>query len=244
MLNRRSFLWLSALGVSTLLGLGCGGAANVGPPPGSKLVWFLNIANGAGDLQMKTVTDAGKQLVFTATPFSVIHSDQPVLSGTTIAYEVTNTGSTFFATSPSTTIEPATLVVASKPAGGSLSGDTVRTVPLPETDKAQLMLVCDGAFGSATTFDVYVTAPGADISTLTPNETYGSAGVVIPLPSTGIVTPLQYQVRLTASGSKDVVADSGTMAGLRGPGYYKVHAFYHNGAAAQHSAYTININGI
>lgn len=62
---------------------------------------------------------------------------------------------------------------------------------------------------SAPAVDVYVTAPGADLATATPTLTNVSFGVASGYLS---VPAGNYQVRVTPTGTKDVVIDSGSVA--------------------------------
>lgn len=62
---------------------------------------------------------------------------------------------------------------------------------------------------NTSSFDVYVTAPGADISTLNPNYSFvGYNGVSLNL----AFAPGTYQIRITQQGTKTVIYDSGGSA--------------------------------
>lgn len=116
--------------------------------------------------------------------------------GTTAVISVTptltaGTDYTVLAVGPVATIEPLLLTDDnSAPAAGNVKVRLVHASP------------------TAGLVDIYVTAPGADISMMTPSL----AGVDFKVASPYIAAPAgDYQVRVTAAGTKTVALDTGTL---------------------------------
>lgn len=62
--------------------------------------------------------------------------------------------------------------------------------------------------------DVYVTAPGANLATLTKDATLTKLGIIERLPVSTLHANTAFQVRLTDAGTKNVVVDFAPHAGL------------------------------
>jgi hypothetical protein len=116
-------------------------------------------------------------------PMTVINADVPLTA---------DTYSTVMATDPVASIEPLVLPDdLTNPAVGNVKVQRVHAAP------------------SAPTVDIYVTAPGADISLMSPTLT--------AVPSRGYSTYLEvsagtYHVRITPTGTKTVALDTGDLA--------------------------------
>ena len=96
-----------------------------------------------------------------------------------------------------------------------LVGDRLQTVSLsvltdendpPASDNAKVRLI-HGAPGAGTV-DIYVTEPGDDITLATPSLGAVDFGLVVGYEE---VPAGDYQIRITPTGSKDVVIDTGTL---------------------------------
>jgi len=123
------------------------------------------------------------QVRATGTTTTVIDADVAVAGGSYY---------TVMATGPLATIQPLVLTDdLTNPAAGNVKVQLVHAAP------------------SAPTVDIYVTAPGADISMMAPTLT----GVPFRGYSTYLEVPAgSYQVRITPTGTKTVALDTGALA--------------------------------
>jgi hypothetical protein len=99
-----------------------------------------------------------------------------------------------------------------------------------------LVFVKDGPIQGASALDIYVTAPGASIASVTPDGTLTEDGKSYTLRN-ALHPNTDYQVRLTKAGTKDVVYDSGTSTGIESSDY-RLFAFYHNGSTELWKSFT------
>ncbi|MCC7326249.1 MAG: DUF4397 domain-containing protein [Burkholderiales bacterium] len=107
----------------------------------------------------------------------------------------------------------------------------------PPTNGNIQLSVFNGSINS-TGFDVYVTAPGVDISTLSPNfynVTYGGITLNLALP------PGTYQVRATTQGTKTVIYDSGGSA--QTPNIALLYIYYSRGSGTLLNAAVLQSQG-
>lgn len=152
-----------------------------------------------------------------------------LVNGSQVASDVAYEENTGYLTIPSGTteilVQPVGTNVDAIDASPDLDEDTDYTVlaanlvaeiePILLTDDNQAptsgnvkVRIVHGA-PSAPAVDVYVTAPGADLATATPTLTNVSFGVASGYLS---VPAGNYQIRVTPTGTKDVVIDSGAVA--------------------------------
>jgi hypothetical protein len=112
------------------------------------------------------------------------------------------------------------------------------TVTLPSSGQF-VIRATNAAFGSLP-FDVYVTAPGASLDSLSPNI----SGVALNGTSAfATLTSGSLQLRLTLANSKQVIYDAGTIAFAGGAAYYVVGYTKGSGTLVNAALLDVNLAG-
>lgn len=230
-----STIKFAAIASGVVMSLACGGLFMSKDSLIHRDVFLLNLANGAGPIGTRmndgTITPIpGPQDV----PFGEISSEfDAAVSEYDLSARVYGMTSPYEATSSSVRASSPSLIVAMCPP----SGPTCEFLPIVYNALPTMVFYKDGAFGGATSIDIYVTAPGASIASVAPDGTLTQNGVGLKLPS-ALHANTAYQVRFCAAGTKTVLLDTGTRAAV-GFGDYAVYALYHNATTELWKSVTI-----
>ena len=170
-------------------------------PPHPASIRVINLMPQAAGLDVQI----GGQLAFSAIPFQSLTGYQSY-ENTATSFVVNVTGSPTNTLSFSYNLageQPYTLLIY-----GSLdnmSASLLQEVASAPTNGNIQLSVFNAAINQAS-FDIYVTAPGADITNVGPNffnVVYNSTSLNLAFP------PGTYQIRITTQGTKTVIYDSG-----------------------------------
>lgn len=192
------------LGLSglALMGMGCGG----GSQPTQLRVMHAMPTVG----QVDVVLDNSANLLATLDYGSASSYETITTSSHTITVEPTGTSVALVNTSLTPTAGTSYTLIES--GLGNLSG-TVLTDDLTAPGSGKFKLRMVDASPSSGPLDVYVTAPGADLTTATPNVSnlgFPSASAYLNLAAGS------YEIRVMAAGSKVQEIDSGTLTSNSG----------------------------
>lgn len=121
------------------------------------------------------------------------------------------------------------------------SGPVAEFYPVVPNMVPSLVFFKDGSFGGASALDVYITEPGASLTSATPNGTITENGKSYRFD--GLTSPTRpFEVRLTRTGTKDVVVNLGSSTEL--PIYsYRIYTLYHRGTTEEFRSYDFNSFG-
>lgn len=136
-------------------------------------------------------------------------------------------GGGYNATTTTARTQAINVVVAMSPDSGPIS----EYFPLVPRVIPSLVFFKDGNFGGASSLDVYITDPGASITSATPAGTITDNGKSYVF--NGLFGPTRpFEVRLTRAGTKDVVINLGSSTALTDY-QYRFYTLYHNGTTEQ-----------
>ncbi len=138
-------------------------------------------------------------------------------------HTVSLTGGGYNATTPSAESRNPSVVVAMSPD----SGPKAELYGVVFKDKPALVFFKDGNFKGASSMDIYVTPIGQDLSTVGPDGTITENAKSVTLLDS-LDAGKSFQVRLTEAGTKNVVFNFPSGAGL-GAGAYRFYVMYHRG---------------
>jgi hypothetical protein len=205
---------LNLLGPLLIAALGASCSSDPADPAVDARARFVNASPDSPPLDVLfdglTVITGLESLRFTS--YLIVNAGTPVLSmrptgGTALVLE---TSATFVAGADYTVVAVGALASIE-----ALVLTDDNSLPAPGTARLRSLHVAP----SATSLDVYVTAPGADLAGVQPTF----SGLTLKAVSAySVVDAGEYQIRLTEAGTKTVVADAGnfTFAGR------EVHSLY------------------
>ena len=171
---------------------------------------YVYFVNGTNNLDTARAELASGQEVVTI-PGNVAFGNMSakhmfVRNGTAMQARVHGVSKAWTGTSASSIIGTLNLVVSTSIPGAN----AVDLHPIAGGPTPVLAIVRDR--GAA--MDVYVTAPGANLATLTKDATLTKLGIIERMPISALHANTAFQVRLTDAGTKNVVVDFAPNAGL------------------------------
>ena len=192
-------------------------------PDANKQFYVANLADGVDAVSVSTGGGVTSQAVSVASPSRLLaqHKVGVMSNPKTVSYSVTGSNGNFNVTTDETKLGYHNLIVTTR----TPSGDKVEARTLVGKVQPMLQVVIDAPIGGASSFDVYVTK-SASIEGATPVATYNEFGKVADLPESTIKAGFGYTVTLTKAGSKEVLSQAQSDAGLQ-TGWYRLHAFTH-----------------
>lgn len=214
-----------ALSAGVAVSLACGGMFSSPDSLNSRNMFLLNLANGAGPIDAR-ISDGSllTEPLANNVPFGELSDEVEVkVVEYDLSARVAGSSSPYEAVSASVRAASPSVAVAMCPP----SGPTCELYSCTYMGLPALVFFKDGVFQGASSLDIYVTAPGADISSVAPDGTLTENGKSLTLRA-ALHANTDYQVRATKAGTKDVVFDSGTKPGIDYADY-SLFAYYHNG---------------
>lgn len=196
---------LAACSSDNVLGLGlAGGGANTDSLSNAR-IRFVNASASSFDVASAGTVATGNASLGFGTVSSCVST-----SATSPSFAVRVAGSASTVAGLETAYQSGVsyLVVAHPGTGGATQLTTIADTFAPISGQIGLRVFNAGAAG--TSYDVYVTTPGASLVTETPDfgaVTSGTASGFL-----GVATGSTQQVRITAAGSRVVLLDLGTVA--------------------------------
>lgn len=205
----------------------------------SRKFHMVNLSGGNEGMNVTSTGGGGTTEVGISVPPSAAVVNRAALNGNpnSAKFEVKGSGSSFAAISQETKLDHDNLVIALKVDINGKQVDKVHAIPMPTRNEPQLILAVDGAIDGASSFDVYITAPGADLATATADAKYSTIGDALQISLEKVLVHHEYQLRLCKPGTKEVIADSGVVSGLDS-GNYRVHGFVHENGKPSHRIFT------
>jgi hypothetical protein len=197
--------------------------------PGDELAdsHYITFINGAqvGPVQLTATAEGLVMPIGGPTPFDAV-SNASISSIPDMNLTATNTGSTFNVTVAHRASRSNVAVATLTETGAKL--DAVRIDPMTNPT---VLVIRDRTEG----VDVYVTAPGASIASVSPDHTFSTGGVIQILPTGVLHAGTQFQVRFTTAGTKTVIGDSGTLDARNQGEFVLVGQFHEGGSPAMKS---------
>lgn len=196
---------LAACSSDNVLGLGlAGGGTNTDSLTNAR-IRFVNATASSFDVASAGTVAAGNASLAFGTASSCVSTSA---TSPSLAVRVTGSAATLPGLATAYQSGVSYLVVAYPGAGGTTQLATIADTFSPVSGQIGLRVFNAGAAG--TSYDVYVTAPGASLATSAPDfgaVTSGTATAFL-----GVSTGSAQQVRITAAGSKVVLLDFGNVA--------------------------------
>lgn len=196
---------LGACSSDNTLGLGIAGGGASGDTLNNAHIRFVNATATSFDIASGGVVGAGSGGIGYGTASSCI-SANPTTPNLSVRLAGTNTVVPGFATVYQSGVNYT--VVAYSGAGGATQFATITDIFTPVAGQSGLRVFNAGAPG--TSYDVYVTAPGASLATATPTFSAVLAGTNSSF--INVSTSTAQQVRITPAGSTTVLLDLGNVA--------------------------------
>jgi hypothetical protein len=196
---------LGACSSDNTLGLGVAGGGTSGDTLNNAHIRFVNATATSFDVASAGVVGAGSAGIVYGTASSCI-SVNPTTPNLSVRLAGTNTVVPGFATVFQSGVNYT--VVAYSGTGGATQFATITDIFTPIAGQSGLRVFNAGAPG--TSYDVYVTAPGASLGTATPTFSAVLAGTNSSF--INVSTSAPQQVRITPAGSTTVLLDVGNVA--------------------------------
>ena len=200
---------LAACSSDNTLGLGVAGPGNGADTLNNARIRVVNATATSLDVATGGVVGTGNGALAFGTSSSCISANaaRPNLA---VRVAGTNTNVTGFA--PTFQSGVSHTVIAYIGTGGATQFATFANTFTPSSGQGALRVFNAGAAG--TSYDVYVTAAGASLTTASPSASAVASGLASPFFE--VSTSVSQQVRITAAGSKTVVLDVGNVAFVAG----------------------------
>jgi hypothetical protein len=219
---------LGACSSDNTLGLAVAGSGTSGDTLNNAHVRFVNATETSLDVATAGVVGAGNGGIGYGSSSSCI-STNPTTANLSVRLAGTSTVVPGFATVYQSGVNYT--VIAYAGTGGATQFATITDTFTPIAGQSGLRVFNAGAPG--TSYDVYVTAPGASLTTETPTFSAVLAGTNSSF--INVSTSTAQQVRITAAGTKTVLLDVGNVALVVGQSVTMVIAPPVSGSSAPRS---------
>lgn len=199
---------LAACSSDNTLGLGVAGGTTTDSLNNAR-IRFANATATSLDVASGGVVGTGNGAIAFGAASSCISANA---ANPSLAVRVAGTNTLLTGFTPTFQSGVSHTVIAYAGAGGTTQFVTLANTFTPTVGQGALRVFNAGAAG--TSYDVYVTAPGASLATASPSASAVPSGSASPFFE--VSTSAAQQVRITAAGSKTVVLDVGNVAFVAG----------------------------
>ena len=191
------------------LRVGVAGSGNSADTLNNARIRFVNATATSLDVATGGIVSAGNGALGFGTASSCISANA---ASPNLAVRVAGTNTLVAGFTPTFQSGVSHTVIAYTGTGGATQFATVTNTVTPASGMGALRVF--NAAAATTSYDVYVTAPGASLATASPGASAVPSGSASPFFE--MSTSTTQQVRITAAGSKTVVLDLGNVAFMAG----------------------------